>query len=136
MGVGNRIVSAVLNSPAHRLLSSSTDVVRYRGQRSGNEFSTPTQYARHGDDLVIFVGRPQTKRWWRNFLVERDLEVLVQGRWLAMTARAVVGADEPETIGPLLDTYLERFPKVAEQLEGGTRQAQAKQAVMVWCRPR
>jgi len=129
-------VRAVLESPAHRLLSGSTDVVRYRGRRSGTEFSTPTQYARYGDDLVILVGKPETKRWWRNFRVDRNLDVLVQGQWLAMTGRAVVGADEPEVISPLLDTYLERFPKVAKHLGGGTREDQVNRAVVVWCRPR
>jgi hypothetical protein len=136
MSVGNRVVCAVLESPAHRLLSRSTDVVRYRGRRSGTEFSTPTQYARRGDDLIILVGKPETKQWWRNFLEERELDVLVQGRWLAMTGRAVVGADESEVIAPLLDAYLERFPKVAKQLGEGSREVQMKQAVVVWCRPR
>jgi hypothetical protein len=136
MGVGNRVVRAVLESPAHRLLSGSTDVVRYRGRRSGAEYSTPTQYAPYGDDLIILVGRPDTKRWWRNFRLDRELDVLVQGRWLAMTGRAIIGAEEPEVIAPLLDAYLDRFPRVARQLGAGSREAQAKQAVMVWCRRR
>ena len=136
MGVGNSAVRAVLGSPAHRLMSGSTDVVRYRGRRTGAEFSTPTQYARHGDDLIILVGKPETKRWWRNFREDRDLDVLVQGRWLAMTGRAVIGADEPDVVAPLLDTYLERFPKVARTLGGRTREAQVQQAVVVWCQPR
>ena len=136
MSVGNRIVRVLLESPAHRLLSGSTDVVRYRGRRSGNEFSTPTQYARHGDDLIILVGKPETKKWWRNFLEDRELDVLVQGHWLAMTGRAVIGADEPEVIAPLLDAYLERFPRVAKQLGKRSREVQMKQAMVVWCRPR
>jgi hypothetical protein len=86
--------------------------------------------------LVILVGKPETKRWWRNFREDRELDVLVQGRWLAMTGRAVIGADEPEVIAPLLDAYLERFPRVAKQLGAGNREVQAKRAVAVWCRPR
>jgi hypothetical protein len=136
MGVGNRVVRAVLESPAHRLLSNSTDVIRYRGRRSGAEISTPTQYARHGDELVILVGKPETKSWWKNFREDRALDVLVQGRWLAMTGRAVIGAEEPEVIAPLLDSYLQRFPKLANQLGAGSREAQANRAVVVWCRPR
>jgi len=136
MAFGNGFVSAVLGSPLHRLLSGSTDVVRYTGHRSGRSFSTPTQYARCGDDLIILVARPETKSWWRNFRHAGELEVLVQGEWLAMTGRAVVGADEPETIAPLLDAYLARFPKATRALEGDTDASRAGHAVVVWCRPR
>ena len=135
MGIANRVVRAVSESPAHRLLSGSTDVDRYRGRRSGAEFSTPTQYARRGDELIILVGKPDTTRWWRNFRADRDLDVLVQGRWLTMTGRGVIGADERETIAPLLDAYLGRFPKAARLL-GDDREAQIRRAVIVWCRPR
>ena len=136
MGIGNRFVRAVLDSPAHRLLSGSTDVVRYRGRRSGREYATPTQYARRGNDLIILVGRPDTKSWWRNFREERDLDVLVKGRWMPMTGRAVVGSEEPEIVTPLLDAYLERFPKVARQLPGDSTGEKAVAAVLVRCRPR
>ena len=33
-----------------------------------------------------------------------------------MTGRAVVGADEPDTVRVVLDAYLERFPKAARAL--------------------
>ena len=111
-------------------------VVRYTGRRSGREFTTPTQYAFKDDDLVILVSRPETKTWWRNFRNDRDIEVLVRRRWMPMTARAVVGADEPESVAVLLDAYLERFPKVVRSLAGETREDRARRAVVVWCRPR
>jgi hypothetical protein len=136
MGIGNNVVGAVLASPLHRLLSGSTDLIRFTGRRSGRTVTTPTQYARHGDDLVILVGKPETKTWWWNFREDRDLDVLVQGRWLPMTGRAVVGAVEPEVMAPLLDAYLERFPKLADNLQGETESSQARHAVVVWCRPR
>jgi deazaflavin-dependent oxidoreductase (nitroreductase family) len=136
MGIGNGVVSAVLRSPLHRLLSGSTDVVRYTGRRSGRQFTTPTQYVHHGDDVIILVGRPETKSWWRNFRNDRDTDVLVRGRWTPMTARAVVGADEPELIAPLLAAYLERFPRAAQLLDAETNEILARRAVVVWCRPR
>jgi len=136
MSFANRVVRRVLESPAHRLLSASTCVVRYRGRRSGATFSTPTQYADHGDGLVIFVGRPDTKSWWRNFRDDHDLDVLVAGNWRSMVGRAIVGAEEPDTITPLLDAYLQRFPKVAKQLGSAGSGTGRDGAVVVWCRPR
>lgn len=135
MGLGDGVVRAILESPARRLLSGSTDVVRYVGRRSGVEFSTPTQYARMDNDLVILVGKPETKQWWRNFRSDHDLDVLVDGEWLAMRGRAVIGADEPEVIAPLLDVYLHRFPKAERHLPGEGRDAKIARAVAVWCRP-
>lgn len=135
MTLVNRFVSTLLRSRLHRILSGSTGLVRYTGHRSGRAISTPTQYARRGDDVVILVARHEAKSWWRNFLEGRDIEMLIQGAWLAMTARAVIGADEPDVVAPLLETYLERFPKAAGVLGDGTAREQAQRAVVVWCRP-
>lgn len=57
MKVGSVFVSGVLRSPAHRLLSGSIVLIRYTGRRSGRTITTPTQYVRSGDDVVILVGR-------------------------------------------------------------------------------
>ena len=136
MRIGNGIVAAVLRSPAHGLLSGSTDLIRYTGRRSGRLIVTPTQYLSSGDDVVILVGRAESKSWWRNFTEPGDVDVLVRGTWRTMSAQVVVGAEEPETAAPLFDAYLERFPRVAKTLEGQTRAQQLDDAVMVWCRPR
>lgn len=136
MSMTNAVVSGLLQSPLHRVLSRSTDLIRYTGRRSGREFTTPTQYARNGDDLIILVGRPETKTWWRNFRDNGEIDVLVQRQWLPMTARAVIGADEPETIGPLLEAYLQRFPRAARVLRPDTHGSRNQGAVVLWCRPR
>ncbi len=136
MSLGNRVVIAVLQSPAHRFLSGSTDVIRYHGRRSGNTFSIPTQYARSGDDVVILVGRPESKNWWKNFREDRHIDVLVSGNWLPMLGRAVLGSEDPEAIAPLLDAYLDRFPKASRHLGGDAGGSARSNAVVVWCRPR
>ena len=136
MPIGNAIVKIVLSSPLHRMLSGSTDVIRYTGRRTGRVITTPTQYANSGDDIVIMVGQPASKQWWRNFAEERELDVLVRRTWRAMRARAIVGADEPETVRPLLATYLARFPRVAKSLGGETEEERTRNAVIVRCRPR
>ena len=136
MGIANSMVAAVLRSPAHGLLSGSADLLAYEGRRSGRRIVLPTQYARSGDELVILVGRPDTKRWWRNFTEPRDLDVLVAGDWQPMVGQAVVGADAPEVAGPMLSAYLERSPKAAKVLGEGTDAEQLARAVLVRCRPR
>ena len=73
--------------------------------------------------MLILVGHAEAKTWWRNFTTDHDLDVLVRRTWLPMTARAVVGTNEPDTIAPLLDAYIKRFPKAAR----------TPGAVIVWC---
>ena len=136
MGFANSIVGVVLRSPAHRLLSGSTDLLAYDGRRSGRRIVLPTQYARSVDDIVILVGRPDTKRWWHNFAEPWDVDVLVAGEWRTMVGEAVVGADDPETAAPLLASYLARFPKAAKVLGDGTETERLALAVLVRCRPR
>ena len=136
MGVGNRVVAALLQSPAHRLLSGSVDLVRYTGRRTGRTITTPTQFARVGDHVVILVGRPDTKTWWRNFTDGRDLAVLLGRRWQPMRGVAVVGADDPKAATPLLEGYLDRWPKAGRALQGATVAEKVRSAVFVDCRPR
>ena len=136
MPIGNAIVKMVLSSPLHGMLSGSTDLIRYTGRRTGKVFTTPTQYAHHGDDIVIMVGRSASKRWWRNFSEERDLDVLLRGSWRSMRGRAIIGSEEPETMRPLLDVYLERFPRAARSLDGVTTDERVRSALVVWCLPR
>lgn len=132
----NACVSTLLRSPFHRLLSGSTDLIRYRGRRTGQEIMMPTQYAECGSDVVILVGRPDTKTWWQNFRTAQDLDLLIRGRWSTTTAIAVVGADDAARIGPLLDAYLTRFPRAQRMLGEGTADDRARRAVVVRCRPR
>jgi hypothetical protein len=134
--MSNRFVAWLLESPFHGLLSGAVNLVRYEGRRSRRPITTPTQYARLGDDVVIMVGHPERKTWWRNFETERDLEVLIRRTWLPMRGLIVRGADAPEAAVPLLDAYLARFPRAIRALGNGTRDEQLRAAVLVWCRPR
>jgi hypothetical protein len=43
-------------------------VISYVGRRSGKTFTTPVNYRRLGDEVVIRVGLPGAKTWWPNFL--------------------------------------------------------------------
>ena len=123
--LANTVVSYLLRSPLHRALSGSTCLIRYNGVRTGRQITTPTQYAQHGDQLIIVVARHDDKTWWRNFRMDRDIEVLLERKWVPMIARAVVGANEPDTLAPLLDSYLQCFPKAAARLGAQTDDSRA-----------
>ena len=135
MGFANTVVEKILQSPAHPILSGSTVLIRYTGRRTGTEYTTPVQFADAHHGLVVMVAKPETKTWWRNFTEMGQLQVLLAGTWVPMTAHALRGADEPDAVEPLLRSYAIRFPKVAKSLDGNTLEERVRNTVVVWLRP-
>lgn len=69
--VFNAPVAALAASPCFGgLVSRNIAMLTYTGRRSGRSFSLPVAYRRSGDDIVIGVGMPEAKTWWRNFVGE------------------------------------------------------------------
>jgi hypothetical protein len=106
----NPVVRTLLRSPAHRVLSGSVLLLAYTGRRSGVHRELPVMYAELGDRLVVIVGQPDTKTWWRNFTGEvRPANVTVAGRRSSCAARLL----EPGTAEHQLavDAYRARYPR-------------------------
>ncbi len=135
MGGANAIVETVLKSPLHGIMSSKMVLIRYQGSRSGTEHTLPVQYADAHNGLVVVVGQPDTKTWWRNFTTMGQVKVLLAGTWIPMTAHALLGSEDPEAVTPLLRSYAARFPKIVKSLEGDSLEARVEAAVIVWLRP-
>lgn len=135
MASANTVVEAVLKSPLHRVMSGKFVLIRYHGVRTGTERTLPVQYADTHNGLVVAVGKPDTKTWWRNFTTMGQVQVLVAGDWVPMTAHALVGSEDPEAVTPLLRSYATRFPKVVKLLDGDDLVERVEHAVVVWLRP-
>jgi deazaflavin-dependent oxidoreductase (nitroreductase family) len=90
---GNPLVSTVLRSPLHPLLSRRLALITVTGRRSGREYTFPVAYTRDGDTVTIVVGWPERKRWWRN-LRGAGAEVAIRIAGRARTGRALVSGDE------------------------------------------
>jgi deazaflavin-dependent oxidoreductase (nitroreductase family) len=135
MGRANSVVATILQSPAHRLLSGSTILIRYLGARTGVEYTLPVQYADTHHGLVVAVGDPEDKTWWRNFTTMGQAQVLLRGTWVPMTAHALRGADDAEAVVPLLRSYAQRYPRAAKRLTGDDLESRVGRAVVVWLRP-
>ncbi len=135
MAGANTVVETVLKSPLHRLASGKLVLVRYHGERSGTEYTLPVQYADTHHGIVVMVGKPHTKTWWRNFTTIGQAQVLLAGEWVPMTAHALIGSEDPEAVTPLLRSYAARFPKIVKSLDGDTLEERVDGAVVVWLRP-
>jgi deazaflavin-dependent oxidoreductase (nitroreductase family) len=75
--VVNRFTRALLRSPVHDLLSSTTALLTYVGRRSGDARTVPVNYLRDDDRLLVTSLR--RRRWWRNFREARPVDVLLAG---------------------------------------------------------
>jgi hypothetical protein len=103
--LANRFVLRLLHSRARPILGARMTALRYTA-RSGAVVMVPAQAARDRDRLVVRVGRPEGKRWWRQFINRAPTDVLVEGQWHAATAEAA--ADERA-----VQAYRDAFPHVA-----------------------
>lgn len=113
---GNAIVLAVLRSRAHRLLSASAIELRYVGRRTGRQYVLPVQYARVGEQLVVWPQHWQRSTWWRNFRTPQPVTVRLRGHLCDGTAR-VVDPDDPHW-GPARQAYTARWTRLARRVTG------------------
>jgi len=135
MSTADSVVSAILQSPLHRIFSGSTILVRYLGAETSTEHTVAVRYADMHHGLVVAVADDEDTTWWRHFTTMGQAKVLLRGTWVPMTAHALQGADDPEAVVPLLRSYAQRYPKVAKRLEGDDLAARVDRVVVVWLRP-
>jgi hypothetical protein len=77
-----------------RLVRRGLVEIRYVGRRSGRTFEIPVGYRRSGDTVVVAVGMPDKKNWWRNFLGDGAPITFVGLDGRDRTAHAVAARDE------------------------------------------
>jgi deazaflavin-dependent oxidoreductase (nitroreductase family) len=104
----NPLVSVVLSSRMHPVLSGSTVLLTYSGWRSGRLYTLPVMYARDGEDLLLVAGAHRKRAWWRNFTQLSDVEVLLRGARCRAQARRVMLFDAGYEHD--LDLYRHRHP--------------------------
>ncbi|MGH3479240.1 MAG: nitroreductase/quinone reductase family protein [Nocardioidaceae bacterium] len=84
--------------------------LRFTGRRSGRQVVLPVMYAQRTDTIVVLVGGPEQKRWWRNFAEPHPVRIWLRGATRTGTGRvvAVGSAGRAEAA----DIYAARFPKL------------------------
>jgi hypothetical protein len=98
---GNVLVRGVLRSPLHPLISGRFALITVTGRRSGREFTFPVGYERDGAQVVIDVGWPERKLWWRNLREPAVVRVRLGGT--EHIGRAVAHGDERSGVKVVID---------------------------------
>lgn len=88
----NPLVKGLLRSPLHRLASGSLALITVTGRSSGREYTFPVGYSEKDGRVLIVVGWPERKRWWRNLLQPAPVRLRLRG--VERTGTAVASGDE------------------------------------------
>jgi deazaflavin-dependent oxidoreductase (nitroreductase family) len=111
-GTPPRLVNAAMRFAlripgVRRVLGRTFATITVTGARTGRRYTTPIQFFRAGDDLLVLSQR--TRRWWRNLTAQPAVELLIAGKVVHGDARL---ADRDEA-RELVARCLQENPKVA-----------------------
>ena len=120
----NPLVTWLLRSPLHWLMSGNTLLLTYTGRKSGRSFTFPISYGREGDALLLITRND--KPWWKN--VRGGAPVTVRVRGEEQPALAEVAQVEPEALLAAMLTVYRGMPR-------SLAQQQLPDAVLVRVRP-
>jgi hypothetical protein len=82
--LSNPLVSVMLRSPLHRILSGQVLLLTFTGRKTSKLFTTPVYYTQEGDTLALF----SSKSWYKNLRGGRPVVVHLKG--YGRTGRAEV----------------------------------------------
>jgi hypothetical protein len=88
----NPLVKGLLRSPLQGVASGGLVLITVTGRRSGREHTFPTGYEQDGDRVLIEVGWPERKLWWRNLTEPAPVRLRLRGA--ERTGTAVARGDE------------------------------------------
>jgi hypothetical protein len=88
----NPPLKALLNSPLHPLFSRGLALITVTGLRSGCRYTFPVGYRQDEDRVLINVGWPERKYWWRNLRDGGHVEMRIRG--VRRAGQAVARGDE------------------------------------------
>ena len=97
----NSTVMALLRTPGLRSLMGRMFLIfTVTGAKTGNRYTTPVQYVRDGDRLLVLSQR--SRRWWRNLEQCPGVEIVLRGETIRTVAHLAAGDEEREAIAAML----------------------------------
>lgn len=96
----NKIMSTVLRSPLHRMVSKSIMLITFTGRKSGKTFTTPISYTRNDDLVTAFTHA----KWARNLEGGAPVSVIIKNK--PFQGQAVIVSDDKEAIAVGLNAHL------------------------------
>lgn len=82
----NPTMKFILRSPLHGLLSNGLAILRFRGRKTGRQYSTPVAYHVEDERTVWVFTR---SKWWKNLQNGETFSLRIQGRVRQATAEII-----------------------------------------------
>jgi deazaflavin-dependent oxidoreductase (nitroreductase family) len=108
---GNSLMTFMLRSPIHGVMSGSTMLITVTGRRTGKSITTPVNYYQEGDTLWVISNRERT--WWRNLKGGAPLKLHLRGKDVNGTGEVLL--DEAE-LAKQIGEYVRHLPMSARAL--------------------
>lgn len=96
----NRLMTFILRSPLHRMVSSKIMLITFTGSKSGQPYTTPVSYMQHDDIITLFTHG----KWWKNCQDDAPVRLRIRGKDIAGSAEVVV--EDKEAIARALTEHL------------------------------
>lgn len=110
--LANPTMTLLLRSPLHGLASRNLMLITYQGRRSGKIYTTPVNYVRDGDTILVVSSADRT--WWRNLRGGAHITARVQGRDFRAGARC---NEDPGLVVEGLLVLLQRSPAYCKRAD-------------------
>lgn len=122
----NPVMTTLLRSPLHRVVSGGIALLHFPGRKSGREFVVPLSYVRDGD-TVTFLSSQNTV-WWKNFR-DGDVAVSIEIARETLTGSAQLWENDSEELRDRVRRFLTALPRDARvygiTLDGDKRPIEA-----------
>jgi len=96
----NPVVSLLLRSRFHWLVSDSLLLITFTGRKSGDSYRTPVGYQEQDGTLYVSTHSP----WWQNLKGGQPVTLRLRGEQRQAVAEPVT---DPEWVAAYMDSYIE-----------------------------
>jgi uncharacterized protein YbjT (DUF2867 family) len=97
----NPVMSRLLRSPLHSLVSDSIMLLTFTGSKTGEEYTTPVGYWVRDGHLIVTTQSP----WWRNLRGGQPVSMRVQGQHREGLATPY---PDPEDVAQYIEEFIDR----------------------------
>lgn len=108
----NPIISWILRSPLHFMVSKNMMLMTYTGRKSGKSYTTPMNYvAMNG---ALYTNSYRDRVWWRNLRSGAEVTIRLRGEDVPAYAEAI---EDQSDVADSLGQYLKAAPQLAKYMK-------------------
>lgn len=102
--VANDLVTFLLSSPLHKLISNQLLLLTYTGRKSGKQVTVPLGYVREGNTILLLTDHA----WYKSLLTNPQVSLRIQGK--TYMGSAEVTADDKAEVEREMIYFVKQRP--------------------------